>query len=282
MENKRVNKFLQLARSYRLVFICLLLVIVLTGLRLLWTEVLFPLNKSFHAEGGVIDLRGVELAELDLLTLDGEWEWYPHQLLTQQQLAERQQVTQSIEVPGNWSNVLHPDTGKAIGYGTYRLRILINPLHEPIMLRFNGIQASAEVEVNGVLLETVGTVAAHADEYKPKNYAFKLSYAKRGETEIELILRVANFDSPYTGGIMRSVQLGTLEKTNFISQYSIAFQFMVVLTMLVHALYVCILYMHRPKNHSFFITALVYLSVGIAVFSGHDKALLLWLPLSYA
>lgn len=282
MENKQTNKFLQMVRSYRLAFICLLLLVVLTGLRLLWVKVLFPLDESFRAEDGVIDLRGVELTERDLLTLDGEWEWYPDQLLTQQQLASNKQSPQYITVPGNWSKALNPDSGKALGYGTYHLRILTDPLQQPVMLWFKGIQASVEVEVNGELLATVGKVGTTASEYKPQNYSFKISNAKQGETAIELTMRVANFDSPYTGGITRSVQFSTLTKTNFISQYSIAFQFMVVLTMLLHALYACIIYFYRSKDHSLLITALVYFSVGVAVFSGHDKALLLWLPVTYS
>ncbi|BFH18008.1 hypothetical protein WJ0W_006854 [Paenibacillus melissococcoides] len=45
---------------------------------------------------------------------------------------------------------MNPDSGSSYGYGTYRPRILIDPLEQPVALWLQGIQASSQVEINGV------------------------------------------------------------------------------------------------------------------------------------
>ena len=176
---------------------------------------------------------------------------------------------------------MNPDADTSNGYGTYRLRILTDPLERPVAFWFKGIQASSEVEINGNVLGGAGRVAAAASEYVPRNISYQLSYAEEGVTEIELLIRVANFDSRFSGGIARSVKFGTETAVDAMSDYSVGFQLMTVIVLLLHGLYVCIVYLHRPKDRSLFITGLIYLSVGVAVFSGHDKTMLMWLPVNY-
>ncbi|MFC9777221.1 sensor histidine kinase [Paenibacillus chitinolyticus] len=226
-------------------------------------------------------MRGLNLEDSSPLTLDGQWEWYPDQLLSRQQIQSEDLEAHGIQVPGDWGAALNPDSDTAYGYGTYRLRILIDPLEQPVAFWLKGIQTSSEIEVNGTVLGGAGRVAATASEYAPRNVSYKLSYSEKEETEIELLIRVANYDSPYSGGILRSVRFGSQAAVDSMSLYSIGFQLMTVMIMLLHGLYACIVYLYKPKDRSLFITGLVYLSVGIAIFSGHDKALLLWLPANY-
>ncbi len=272
----RLFNSLQLA--YRYLFFTILFLCALLAMRWAWLEWL-PIDKSFRASDGVVDLRGVDLASTPF-TLDGEWEWYPHRLLTGGQAAEAGQA-QRIQVPGNWKSVMSSNEGNAYGYGTYRLRILVDPLEQPIALWIKNIQASSEVEINGAVLGGAGEVAENAGEYKPYNSSYRLSYSEKGSTEIELLIRSANYDSPFSGGIMRSVRFGSERAVNSIYYYSLCFQLMIVVIMFLHALYIGIVYFYKRNDSLLLVTGLVFFLVGIAVFSGHDKTMLLWLPLNY-
>ena len=278
-----MNKAIPSKTTYRYMLVCLLLLASLAGMRWLWLEVLFPTDASFRAEAGVLDLRGIDLQEQDVLTLDGQWEWYPDELLTSSQLQLRHVDAEArhIQVPGRWGGLTNDSRASSIGYGTYRLRIVMDPLEQPIMFWFKSIQTSAEIEVNGHALGGVGQVADNKPGYSPHNRPFKIAYAEQGGTEIELLVRVANFDSPLSGGITRSVRFGTQAAISAASDFSIAFQLTLVLFMLLHGLYTCIVYLYRPRDRSLFFTGIVFLSVALAVFSGHDKLLLLWLPVEY-
>jgi len=266
---------------YRYFVFILLILSVLFGLRWAWSEI-FPIEKAYRAVDGIVDLRGLDLDDTSSpLTLDGQWEFYPGQLPTSGQIQTVGLEARGISVPGEWQEALKLHSDSSNGYGTYRLRLLVDPLKQPVAFWIKGIQASFEAEVNGVILGGAGSVSVAAAAYQPSNVSTKLSYSENGATELELLLRVANYDSPFSGGIMRSVRFGSQTAVDAMSWYSIGFQLMTVMIMLLHGLYACIIYLYRPKDRSLLITGLIYLSVGIAVFSGHDKALLLWLPANY-
>ncbi|MFD0717662.1 ATP-binding protein [Paenibacillus sp. GCM10027626] len=226
-------------------------------------------------------MRGLDLKTSSPLTLDGQWEWYPGELLTRQQIQSEDHEARGIQVPGDWGKALKSNSNTSHGVGTYRLRILMDPLEQPIAFWLKDIQASSEVEINGEVLGGAGRVALTASEYVPRNASYKVPYSEKGKTEIELLIRVANFDSPFSGGIKRSVRFGSQAAIDSMSQFSIGFQFMIVLFMLLHGLYTCIVYLYRPKDRLLFVTGLIYFLVGLAIFSGHDKLLQLWLPVNY-
>jgi len=275
-----MKRFEHASSSYRYVLLLFLLLGILFGLRLLWSEV-FPISKQYRATDGIVDLRGVDLASSPPLTLNGQWELYANELFGREQIRSEQRAARGIQVPGDWIDAPNPDADGAYGYGTYRLRVLVDPLEAPIAFWFKGIQASSEAEINGEVLGGSGRVATTAREYKPGNASYQIAYMVKGETELELLVRVANFDSPYKGGIMNSVRFGSEQSIDSMRGYSIGLQLMAVIVFLLHGLYACIIYLYNLKDRSLLILGLVYFSVGIAIFSGHDKALFMWLPVDY-
>jgi len=276
-----MSRGLRLLSRYRYVLLCLLLLGVFSGVRLLWNGTLFSSDRSFPAQGGVVDLRGIDLQHASVLSLDGEWEWYPDQLLTARMTAVRSGDTpRLIQVPGPWN--AGREGRNAYGVGTYRLRILTDPLQQPVAFWFKNVQSASEVEVGGTIAGGAGQVAETPQGYVPHTYSFKAIYSEQGATEIELLVRVANFDAPFSAGLLRTVRFGTQSAIERMSGYSLGFQWMIILLMLLHGFYVCVVYLYRPKDRGLFQTGLVYIAVGIAIFSGHDKALEYWLPLSYA
>ncbi|WP_314588053.1 ATP-binding protein [Paenibacillus terrigena] len=112
-------------------------------------------------------MRGIELDNVSTFPLDGKWQFYPDSLLSHQDIQMTERQPRSIQVPGDWSHTLTGGSDSSYGYGTYRLRILINPQKQPIAIWMKGIQASSAIEINGLATGGIGDVASHASEYRP-------------------------------------------------------------------------------------------------------------------
>lgn len=252
----------------------------LTGLRLVWSEI-FPTSKSLPIVNGVLDMRGIDLEASHAFFMDGEWLFYPEQLLTQQDIQTAAPPSQHIQVPGSWGNLLNHDDGYAYGYGTYRLRIVTDPLVQPVSIWVQGIQASSVVEINGDILASVGLPADSPNGYSPKNVSYTATYSVEGTTELDVLIRVANYDKPSKGGITRSLRFGSLAAIDNVRWYSIGFQLVTFVLLVLHSLYAFILYYFNWKERTLLLTSLLLIAVAISIAAGHDHLLMLWLPINY-
>src|SRR5690554_731558 len=97
-------------KKVKLIAIIGLFVLLLTGARLLWLEFFMPTEQPY-AQNGELDLREWDQALNQTITLDGEWEFFPHVWLisgdTQQAVADKN--GHLIEVPGGWNALLQPE-----------------------------------------------------------------------------------------------------------------------------------------------------------------------------
>jgi len=281
-----MDTIISYTRKYKNLWLCILLFGLLFSLRgPLWSGLLFPVDRTMQAVDGVLDLRGQNWEEAGRpIMLDGEWDWYPGRLLSRGELQSGAAMRQTVQVPGSWgtpSGTEKEGEAGAYGYGTYRLRILVDPLKQPVAFSIASVQSSSDAEVNGEAAGGSGTVTAAPETYKPKNISYTAAYYEAGATEIELLLRVANYDSPMSGGLVRPVLFGLQSDITSTRAYSIDFQLMTVLIMLLHGLYAGIVYAFKPQRRSLLVSSLIYVAVGLVVASGHDKVLVTWMPLNY-
>jgi len=256
----------------------LLFLSVLQSLRWGWSE-LFPVARHAVPANGIVDLRGIDLERSPAFSLDGEWLFYPNRLLTLEEAVAEESAALPLRVPGDWSEALGSDS--SYGYGTYRVRILLDPMAEPVAFWLNGIQASSESEINGSSVATLGHPAASSEDYEPKNISHTASYFKEGATEIDLIIRAANFDEPFYGGLTHTVRFGSQSSIDYVRWYSIGSQLITFVILLLHGLYAFILYYFNRGERGLLVTGLITLTAGVAILIGHDNVLLLWLPLNY-
>ncbi|WP_239615557.1 hybrid sensor histidine kinase/response regulator [Cohnella mopanensis] len=241
---------------------------------------MFTTSDQPRVVHGVLDMRGLDLNSSPPIALNGDWQLYPSQFVSHQDVQQTAEP-RYVQVPGDWSSGLANGSGSSYGYGTYRLRILIDPLKQPVGFWLQGIQASSAVEINGITANSFGKLATNAKEYTPKNVSYTASYSVEGTTEIELLIRAANFDEPYNGGITRSIRFSSQAAIDYSRWYSIGFQLVAFVVLLLHGLYACILFVFNRRERALFTMGLLTLSVGIAVIIGHDNLLLLWLPINY-
>ncbi|RXZ80386.1 response regulator [Paenibacillaceae bacterium] len=266
--------------SLKYIAIVMLLISVLSGLRLAWSNIFYTVEPP-PLVNGVLDMRGLDLETSPSFFLSGEWQFYPNKLLSHQDVQAEEIEATKITVPGKWGSVLNPHSGSSYGFGTYRLRMLIDPLKKPVAFWVQGIQTSSEVEINGSTSAQSGKLAKSANEYTPRNVSYTAIYAVEGTTEIELLIRAANFDAPYNGGIVSSIRFGSLAAIDNVRSYSIGFQLVTFTILLLHSLYACILYLFNPKERTLLLTGLLTLTIGVLVISSYDHLLLFWLPINY-
>ncbi|MEK3788025.1 hybrid sensor histidine kinase/response regulator [Paenibacillus sp. FSL K6-1230] len=256
---------------------------LLLGMRWAWSQ-MFPISEDYHPVNGVLDLRHVNLGEDPALYLNGEWDFYPGELLTLSDIQSQAYTPSAMKVPGDWGNIMNLDKERSYGYGTYHLRILMGPLDQPVAFWFRELQAAAEVEINGETTGIMGKVATTAEEYIPHKLSFSPSYSMKKDSTntVELVIRMANFDSPGKGGIAAPVRFGSQAAIDYVRWYSIGLQIFIFLVLALHGLYALILYFISAGERSLIYTFMLTLCTGIAILIGHDNILLLWLPIDYS
>ncbi|WP_238177790.1 ATP-binding protein [Paenibacillus contaminans] len=257
-----------------------LFAMLLFGLRLAWIS-LFPVSETASAVNGVLDLRDLDFENSNLVNLDGEWDFYPSRFVTYKDIASESGPPLHLQVPGDWSQAFGDARSSSYGTGTYRLRILVDPLEKPVTLWIKKIQSASAIEINGTLIASNGSPSPNSEAYKPKTTSYTATYFSKGTTEIDVWIRVSNFDSPYIGGIGDFVFLGTQDHVNLSVIFDSGMQIVTAIILLLHVLYAVILYSLNIKERSLVLVGLMTLSVTIIILFRNDNFLLSVLPINY-
>ncbi len=262
------------------IIIILLFISVLLGLRFIWQN-LFSQSEPVPVVNGVMDLRDRNLEESHLFRTNGEWSFYPSQLISYNDLLSMPDSAVPLQVPGDWSAALGTDSSSSYGYGTYRLQILVDPLQQPISLWLNKIQSASVVEINGTPMPANGTVSQNAETYTPKTTSYTASYFAKDTTVIEVLIHAANYDQPHKGGIAGPIFVGSQEAVEQSYFYNISTQMIAIIILLLHGLYACILYLFNTKERALFLVGLMTISVAVILMARNDSLLLTLLPINY-
>lgn len=277
MSNYRFMKILrdhQLLKHAMMTFIFLGL---LLGIRWLWHE-WNPIPKHPPIEQGMIDLSHWDFDHTNSMLLTGEWAFYPGQLE-----GEPVGEPEFVQVPGSWGEAM--PQGAAYGYGTYKLTILLGDEQEgrDYGFWFKRMEAASQVEVNGEVSPSFGLLGSSKEQYKPDRRAYTVTYAADEETRIiDLLIRVSNYDNPIRGGIVDPVRFGSQDAIDNNRWYSIGFQMITFVILMLHGVYALILYSFNRKQYAFLVFFLMMLSSALSIITSHDRLILLWLPINYA
>ncbi|EHB65994.1 hybrid sensor histidine kinase/response regulator [Paenibacillus lactis] len=243
-------------KSHIVLFIGLLLVI-LSGLRVLWMELL-PHQMQVSIKNGQLDLRHWHAEDSGVLLLDGEWEFYPSEWLSERkQHGAGGPEPKLLQAPGQWEEALHREgeEGTPYGFGSYRLRILVNPDNDlNYSVRLPSVRTASEVYVNGRLLAKSGQVGKTKEAYTAKNLPYSTSFTADENGVIELVVQAANYVDSRSGGIARSVKFGSEEAVAQEMKLSVSMQTLGAVIFLMHSVYALILFLlgNREKRLLYF------------------------------
>ena len=260
-----------------------LFLILMTAGRLLWHETFKPAEQP-RAAGGVLDLRGLDMASGRTFTLDGEWEFYPSVFLVSGSAGEAsgQADARIVRVPGKWNADVSPDRKTPYGYGSYRLTVLLDPGDPRIYgIYVPSVRSSSKLYVNGSLLYASGRPAPEDEGYKPANKPYAASFSAGDSGMVEVIFEAANYSDPRGGGLVRSLRFGLNEDIQHERFLSVAMQQFVFAALIILSAYLLVLHF-IDRSPRLLHSSLLALSIAFLVFnSTEDKLLLQLLPIDY-
>lgn len=261
------------------IFITMVLFLLsLTLLRIGWIFFYNYTNQP-QARTGVLDLRAWDTASKHPISLNGEWEFYSDHFLQYDESETSSKV--SVLVPGNWKESLSGNQRSAEGYGSYRLRILVNPEeNRTYSIQVPRIYSSSELFVNGDSLYKSGQPATTKEHYSAKITPYTVTFSS-DQPEIEIMIHVANYDNMFEGGITQSIRFGTGAAVSNEQTLTMSLQMMMAVIFLIHAIYVVTLYItgFRQKSLIYLLLALLFT---VAITLVDDSQLLFqWIPMNF-
>ncbi len=218
--------------------------IILSGSRFLWMHAFYA-SSDLSIKNGQLNLTDWQAQEDDVLLLDGEWEFYPSQWLIDHEAKSNidEANRRLIQVPGKWDDVLNEEQSTPYGYGSYRLRIYVDPKKQiNYSIHLPSVRSSSEVYVNGRFLGGSGEIGQSTDTYTAKNLPYSTTFTADENGVIDLVVQAANFKDVRQSGIIRSIKFGSEEAISKNYNLSLSMQIIASVIFFIHAIYALILF----------------------------------------
>ncbi|PKM72062.1 MAG: histidine kinase [Firmicutes bacterium HGW-Firmicutes-16] len=232
MDEQKIQK--KSSPDWRTLFIILCIAFMVFAI----FKMLAPSPKAAH--NGKVTLSGE-----DLVSLDGDWEFYWGQLLTPEDFVggNTPQVDSLMKVPDSWdSNAAYPNQGVA----TYRLIIDFPASLKDPALRISNIASAYKLYANGQLITEVGTVSKSPSHFKEKEQSLIVALPNDTQ-ELELIFQVANLNY-FKGGIRESPMFGSKQVLAQQKTALLSLQLLFIGSILIFGVYYLLLFLLQTKN----------------------------------
>ncbi len=163
---------------------------------------------SRAAQQGTLDLRAADLARRGVLALDGEWEFYPGQLLSPECLhaSEPPKPAGYLDLPTAW-NTFAQQRIDGRGVATLRLQVLPPAQAQDLRLRVFDVHAAYRLWLDGRLIAARGT-PGERPENEVADPAIDLPLIHSSGAPFELVLEISNHVYR-DGGVTSSLLLGS-------------------------------------------------------------------------
>jgi len=251
--------------------------IFITGLRL--TVLHFEKTiKHPIAKKGTLDLRGWEFPKSSTITLDGEWEFYPYNMITTEKSSALTKK-RYLQVPGKWDKAFPADDKNSFKYGTYRLQILLDKnIQHHLELRINEIRSASAIYINGHLSAKIGNPANKEGLNEARSVPYSIPLPT-DTNNIEILIQASNTGEK--GGITQSLHFGTIEAVTNRTLLSIGLQILLCGVFLVHGIYAILFYFIGKYQKGVLYFALTMICATFSVLVADDKLLFVWFPMPF-
>ncbi|MFU1795070.1 ATP-binding protein [Paenibacillus azoreducens] len=280
-----MSNYIAMMAKRKIWIITTIFLAVLTGFRCLWLHD----NSASHypvATKGVLDLRGWDSLTKHSIPLNGEWQFYPgsFQFHDGTRQPDNESPSRWIQVPGNWKLEDGTNGGDKYGFGTYRLRILVDPDQgNAYGIHISSTKSSSEVYINGQLLGHSGQPADSKDGYIPLDvpYTTYFDLGNENKGEIELVIQASNFDNSRNGGIVRSMKFGPEDTLRKDLTFSTNMIWIACVVYAIHVLYGIIIYLVGGRDRRLIYYSLMIVCVILATLLDGERLLQTWIPLPF-
>ncbi|MCM3173803.1 ATP-binding protein [Paenibacillus sp. MER 99-2] len=252
--------------------------------------VIFPLGWVAHTlisdrtnptvQDGFIDLTQWDFDQKGSATLDGDWDFYPNQLLTPVDLeADRSgrkalSPHSQVKVPSQWNKTL----GQAHGFGTYHVRIKIDPnvIKNDYGIRSQNIRMAHRIFLDGKEIGGKGLPGVNPDIDIQLNLPFTGFTSIDGESA-DILIQVSNY-SYSSGGIVASVLFGDERSIQNSQQWSWLTDLMALFGFLFPAAFFLLLFRLRQNESELRYLGLFSLAGATYALTHGEKLLGTFLP----
>lgn len=208
-----------------------------------------------RAVEGVLDLRDWDFSSQGSISLEGEWEFYWGQLLSDADFLnpELEKSLEYIRVPGYW-NQEENGSFQRHGCATYRLVVLLPPFGRELLLGFHSgdFYTAYQVFLGDLPPFGKGIVSRYEKTASASVLPSVRAFAYQ-EEELVILIQVANF-SHRNGGVFQSPTLGNpldIHGHTLRKRVAEALTLGILLSMLVYHL-VCLNYRREDKTYRSF------------------------------
>lgn len=233
----------------KMMLTALLFILALTCIRLVWLAARTEPHDP-TAVKGVLDLRSYGLPESRTMALDGEWEFYPFQLLQHVEPDVSTSPSHNyLKVPGLWKSGTFSTSQETFYYGTYRLRVLLpKEDHGALGLALKDIKQGSALYVNGRKLGGSGRLAEEAGAFVSGVMPSQAFFEPHG-SELEIMVQVAmETGYIYKGGIAKSLSFGTAGAVQREKAFSLMLQGAVILLLFLLLLVALLTYLLGTRS----------------------------------
>ncbi|MEC2477199.1 histidine kinase dimerization/phospho-acceptor domain-containing protein [Bacillus cereus] len=244
----------------KILIVVFLFILCIVGFRSIWFKQSLYINQP-HAEEGIVNLSDITFGEKNLVTLNGEWKFYPNVLLTPDQMKENNKDYEYINVPGNWKERVDRTHQKE--YGTYALSIKVKNSNENYGLKIQRVHNQFDLYVNGELVQERGSIFKPNDVHKTSLTPTVIKVKANEQGVINLLIPVTKTTQESKhGGITGGVRFGSENAIVQDSFNNLMMQIIATTIVFLHGIYAFIIFVMKPKN-----VEILYFSLG-SIFAG--------------
>lgn len=215
--------------------IVLLFTVGISALRFTWNHAFYK-EESIESPNGELDARGWSFDSQDTLLLDGEWRFYPNQLVNPSEAPSSYDLVNGDEA---WDL----GTGSMYGYGTYAMTIQLDEdIKELLALYISELNAASRIYVNGEELYSSGNVSRSLENFESGERPEIVRFEASPEHKVDIVVQVANFENPRNGGMVVPLRFGSADAITANLNMEIGLTILAVTIYLLHAIYAILFY----------------------------------------
>ena len=231
-----------------------------------------PLGKN-----GVIDLSSWDFEGKGTLKLNGEWEFYPGELILPEDsrtFESFKELKTIVDVPGSWFD--YPSDDEVVyNVGTYRLLVQV-PKDDSYGLKTNIIRYANRLYMNGDFVGASGVPTDNVEEYK-SNSKMYIGRANSHDNQIEIVFHVASHFY-HSGGMVSAVDFGSFDKVLLLRDQNRALDALLIFGYLILGLLFLVIFVQGRKDTYQLFFSLFCLFQGVYVSTLNERLLSLIMP----
>lgn len=236
-------------------------------------------KKSPEVKNGIFDLRNWDFKSDGPVIVSGDWEFYWKKLLTSSDFStgETPHMSMYAYVPQEWnSQKLKGESLPAMGYATYRVRILTNGKKQILALKVHSIGTASRVFIDGVEVHTNGKVGTSLETSKSYMYPTIVNFCTDGD-ETEIVVQASNFNY-YSGGIWYDMNMGSPAQVRSIWGKKFMLALFLIGSIFIIGLYHLIIFALKMGNKTPLYFALFCIAIALRSFLVDERFILFLIP----